>query len=215
MAFWSRRPATRADLLAAADRDRARGRVKAAVATYRRVLLDHGDDALVRGKLAPLLAYLDEDDEAVDSFRRAAEGHLAAGFLDRALAVYTQARAAFPLEAEFHSEAARIHLLRGRRADGAIVLAEGGQALGRTRRTDAIEMLRGALGIQPGHLPATLTLARLLRQDGQRDEARRLLEGVEGAARGAWLRRVRWALFRTEPGLHTGWRWLRSLPARA
>lgn len=212
--FWKRKPKTRAELLAAADRARANGRIKAAVAGYRKVLAEHGDDPHVHGKLAPLLARLEDVAGALASFRLAAEGHLGAGFLDRALSVYGQGRGFFPLEAEFHSEAARIHLVRGRRADAAIVLTEGGRALGRTQRADAIEMLRGALGIQPGDLEATLALVPLLRGEGRRDEARRLLEDVELGLRGTSRRRVRWQILRTAPGFRSFFRWLAAAVGR-
>jgi tetratricopeptide (TPR) repeat protein len=210
--FWTRKPKTRSELVAAADGARAKGRLKAAVAGYRKVLAEHGPgDPHVHGKLAPLLARLEDGDGARASFRCAAEGHLQSGFLDRALAVYVQASGTFPLEPDFHSEAARIHLVRGRRADAAIVLATGGRALGRARRGEAIEMLRGALVIHPGQLEATLALAPLLREEGRRAEARQLLESVLPGLRGAALRRVRWAIFRVAPGFRTGWRWLRTL----
>ena len=213
--FWKRTPKTRGELIAAADRARVKGRLKAAAKGYRRVLAEHdGDDPHVNGKLAPLLASLGDAAGALSSFRRAAEGHLRAGFHDRALAVYAQACDAFPLEPEFHSEAARIHLIRGRRADAANVLVRGGRALGRTRRANAIEMLHGALGLQPGHLEATLALAPLLRREDKRGEALQLLQGLEPGLHGAPLRRVRWQILRTAPSLRTAWGWLAALAAR-
>ncbi len=135
------------------------------------------------------------------------------GFVERALCVYLQARREFPLEPVFHMEAARVHLARGRRADAAIVLAEGGRAVGRARRADGIEMLRGALGLQPGHVQATLALALLLREEGQRKEARQLLERIEPSLRGATLRSARWEMFRVAPGIRAGWRWMTTLVA--
>jgi tetratricopeptide (TPR) repeat protein len=215
VAFWKRKPKTRGELVAEADRARVKGRFRAAAAGYRRALAEHDpDDPLVNGKLAPLLARLGDAPGALSSFRRAAEGHLRAGFNDRALAVYTQARDVFPLEADFHSEAARIHLLRGRRADAAIVLARGGRALGRTLRAAAIEMLRGALGLQPGQLEATLALAPLLRLEDRRGEALELLRSIEPELRGAPLRRVRWQILRTAPGLRAAWAWVAALAPR-
>ena len=213
--LWKRKAKTRAELVAAADRARAKGRLRAAVQGYRKVLAEHGpDDPHVNGKLAPLLARLADATGALSSFRLAAEGHLRAGFHDRALAVYSQAREAFPLEPAFHSELARIHLVRGRRADAAIVLARGGRALGRTQRARAIEMLRGALGLQPGHLDATLFLAPLLRREDQHGEALELLRSIEPELYGAPLRRVRWQIFRTAPGLRTAWSWAAALTSR-
>lgn len=186
--------------------------MRSAVAAYRQALADHDpDDPLVHGKLAPLLLELDDEDGALASYRRAAEGHLQMGFRERALAVYQQARREFPLEAEFHSEAARVHLMRGRRADAALILAEGGHALGRSRRAEGIEMLRGALALQPDHLGATVALASLVRREGRRDEALRLLAGVERGLRGRALRRVRLEMLKAAPSLAAGWRWLKAL----
>jgi tetratricopeptide (TPR) repeat protein len=210
--FWTRRPKTRRDLVTAGDRARAKGRVKSAVAAYRKALSQHDpDDPHVHGKLAPLLAQLEDGAGAMASFRRAAAGHLQTGFLERALSIYLQARHAFPLEPEFHSEAARVHLVRGRRADAAIVLAQGGRALGRTRRPEGIEMLRCALGLQPGHVEATLALAPLLRKEGQPDEAWKLLVRIEPGLRGAALRRARWEMLRAAPGFRAGYRWIAAL----
>ncbi len=215
MAFWKRKPRTRGELIAAADRARVTGRLKAAAEGYRRVLAEHDpDDPHVNGKLAPLLAHLGDTTGALSSFRRSAEGHLRAGFHDRALAVYAQACDAFPLEPDFHSEAARIHLVRGRRADAAIVLVRGGRALGRTRRASAIEMLQGALGLQPSDLEATLALAPLLRREDRRSEALELLRCIEPELRGAPRRRVRWQILRTAPGLRTAWGWMAALTSR-
>jgi tetratricopeptide (TPR) repeat protein len=210
--FWTRRPKTRRDLVTAGDRARAKGRVKTAVAAYRKALSQHGpDDPHVHGKLAPLLAQLEDGVGALASFRRAAAGHLQTGFVERALSVYLQARRAFPLEPEFHSEAARVHLVRGRRADAAIVLAQGGRAVGRTRRPEGIDMLRRALGLQPGHVEATLALAPLLRKEGQPAEAWKLLARIEPGLRGAVLRRARWEMLRAAPGFRAGYRWIASL----
>ena len=212
--FFRRRAVTRRDLVAAGDRARAKGKVKAAVAAYRKALDQHDpDDPHVHGKLAPLLAQLEDAAGALASFRCAAEGHFQTGFAERALAVYLQARREFPLEPEFHSEAARVHLVRGRRADAAIILAEGGRALGGSRRAEGIEMLRGALALHPDHIEATLALAPLLCREGQRAEARRLLERIEPSLRGALVRRARWQLFRAAPSLRNGWRLFLSILA--
>lgn len=200
-------------MIGAGDRARARGRLEAAAAAYQRALAEHGPDPRVHGKLAPVLVLLKDRAGAAASFRSAAEGHLAAGFLDRALAVYVQARQALPLDAEFHSEAARIHLLRGRRADAAAALARGGRTLGRSDPAAATEMLRGALALQPANLDAVLALAPLLRRERRVAEALALLAEVEPGARGRALRRVRWATFRLAPGVRAGWRFLAACVA--
>lgn len=203
--FWKRAPQTRTEIIAAGDRARARGRSSAAAAAYRKALAEHGPDPRVHGKLAPVLVELGDVAGATASFRSAAEGHLASGFLDRALAVYAQARRALPLEAEFHSEAARIHLLRGRRVEAAAALVQGGRVLGRKDPVAGAELLRGALLIQPSNVEAVLAIAPLLRRQRRAAEALELLERVERDARGRALRRVRWQIFRVAPGFRTAW----------
>ena len=206
--MWKRAPRTRAEAMAAADRARVKGRLVAAATVYRQVLAEHGPDPRVHGKLAPVLVQLDDLAGAVASFRGAAQGYLGAGFSDRALAVYMQARAAVPLECEFHREAARIYLVRERRADAANVLAEGGRVLGASRREVAMAMLRDALALQPTHVEATLALAPLLRKVGRSTDARELLDRIEPNLRGRELRRARWMMFRIAPGFRTASRWL-------
>jgi tetratricopeptide (TPR) repeat protein len=212
--IWKRAPRSRDEVIGAGDRARARGRLEAAAAAYRSVLAEHGPDPRVHGKLAPVLVLLKDRAGAAASFRSAAEGHLAAGFLDRALAVYCQARQALPLEPEFHSSAAHMHLLRGRRIDAAAVLAQGGRVVGRRDPAAAMDLLRSALSIQPANLEAVVALAPLLRRERRSAEALELLAQVEPGARGRALRRVRWAIFRAAPGFRTGWRWLAACAAR-
>ena len=212
MGLFKQAPRSRAEIVSAADDARAKGRLKAAAEGYRRALAEHDPaDPHVNGKLAPLLARLGDADGARASFLRAAEGHARAGFDDRALAVCTQARDAFPLEPHFHREAARLHLVRGRRADAAIALARGGQALARERPADAIGLLRGALALEPGDFETSLLAASLLRRAGRRGEALALLAGIAPGLRGARLRRVRWQVLRAAPGIRAALRWAASL----
>jgi Tfp pilus assembly protein PilF len=208
MTFWRKKPYERTEVLAAADKARAQGRIRKAVAGYRKVLeVDPGDIA-VHGKIAPLLARRRQRDEALRSFQFAAQGHLKAGFQDRALAVYTQAAAHFPEEAWIWDEIARLHLLRGRRADAVNALLDGGTRLGRQVRPKGIALLRKALEIEPWHLEATLALARLLARNRERVEALELLEDLAQRVRGKGRRRVRRAIFGMSPTPGNAWRWM-------
>ena len=59
------------------------------------------------------------------------------------------------------------------------------------------------LELEPGHVDGTIDLADLLRRDGIRDEAKRLLAGLLvriGKVR-TLRRRVRFAQFRVEPSV--------------
>jgi hypothetical protein len=70
-------------------------------------------------------------------------------------------------------------------------------------------LLRQVLELQPGHVETTLDLADLLRREGIRDEAHRLLAQLLiriGQVRHL-RRRVRLAQFRVEPSLRGALDW--------
>lgn len=210
MALFSRKPRTRAEIVAEADRARARGRVKRAVAGYRQALESDPSDASVNVKLAPLLARLGDAEGGASCFRAAAKKHLDAGFLDRAAAVNLAASGVFPLDAGFRLEVARLNVARGRKQDAVAALVDGGRALARARRPDAAALLGRALELEPWHLEAGLALAPVLGRSGRADEARALVAGLDARIRGPARRRVRWVAFRLSPGPRTFWRWLRA-----
>ncbi len=211
MALFSRRQRTRAEIVAAADRARSRGRVRKAVEGYRQALEADPADPSVNVKLAPLLARLGDAEGGAACFRAAARRHLEQGFTDRAAAVNVAATSVFPLDAGFRLELARLNVLRGRKLDAVSTLVEGGRALVRARRPDAAASLLGrSLEIEPWHLDAVLTLVPILAANGHDAEARQFVAGLESRHGGAARRRVRWVAFRTWPGLRTFWRWVRA-----
>jgi tetratricopeptide (TPR) repeat protein len=213
--LFRRKARTRAETVAAADAARARGRVKRAVALYREALAAEPDDPTVNARIAPLLARVGDVEGGATAYRRAAEAHVRAGFVDRAAAVNAAASTTFPLDAGFRLEAARLNLLRGRRQDAVNGLVDGGRALHRARRWDAAtSLLRRALELEPLHVEGTLALAPVLAATGGAAEARALLGRIEGRARGRDLARVRWALLRLRPTPAALWRWLRAVVAR-
>ncbi len=211
MAFWRKKPYDRSQTLAEAERARGRGRTAKAIKLYRAVLSREPNDAVVHGKIAPLLARRRKlRGEGLASFRLAAQGQLKAGFTDRAIALYVQAAAFFPLQAELWEEIARLDQARGRRADAIGALMEGAGHLGRRgpTRPDASRLLRRALEIEPWHLQATLHLARVLARDREKEEALALLQDIAGRVRGKGRRRVRRAIFWISPTPGNLWRWL-------
>ncbi len=212
--FWRKKPYDRTEVLATADRARARGQHRKAIKGYRKILVVDPSDPVVHGKLAPLLARSRRQrGEALASFQLAAQGHLKTGFSDRALAVYMQATGFFPEEAVLWEEIARMEQIRGRRADAVNALLKGSGHLGRRAalRPKAIKLLESALQIEPWHLEATLALGRLVARQGDRDAGIALLEDLASRVRGRALGRVRWALVRLEPTPGNVWRWVRAL----
>ncbi len=211
MRLFSRKPKTRGELLAEADRARAGGRARKAAAAYQLALKSDPTDPSINVKLGPLLAGLGDAEGGARCFRMAAKRHLDAGFVDRAAGVTLTATGVLPLDAGFRLELARLNVLRGRRQDAVAALLEGGRAQAKARRPDVAASLLGkALEIEPWHLDTCLALVPVLAGNGHGDSAREFLVGLEKRYRGPARRRVRWAAFRVSPGLRTLGRWLRA-----
>lgn len=211
MALFSRQPKTRVEILADADRARSRGRVKKAVAGYRKALESDPSDPFVNAKLAPLLARMGDPEGGARCFRTAAKRHVDAGFTDRAAAVALAATNVFPLDAAFRLELSRLNVMRGRRQDAVQALVDGGTALARAGRPEgAVGLLGRALEIEPWHLGASLALVPVLARTGNASGARRIVDGLLERYRGAARKQIRWVAFRAWPGLGTFWRWLRA-----
>jgi tetratricopeptide (TPR) repeat protein len=209
--FVKKKPFDRTETLVRADRARARGRHRKAIAAYRQILAVHPDDLTVHGKIAPLLAARGERVPALASFRRATDGHLKAGFVDRALAVLSQAAEHFPEEEPLWTEMAQLHVKRGRRADAVASLVRGGDRLLRHRRLATSEkVLRLALGLEPYQPDASVLLARTVARAGRKPEALALLDGLSARLRGKRLSSVRRLAFRLSPTPRNLWRWLRA-----
>jgi tetratricopeptide (TPR) repeat protein len=201
----------RSQVLAAADQLRVKGKYAKAVAEYRKVLLLDPRDADVLAKTAPLLLKLKEDEEALRDFRAAAEAYIHRGFVDRAIAIYVQAAAAFPLEPQLWETLGRLHQERGRKAEGIKALMNGAARFkGKKGRPTALALLRQALGYDESHIDATIALARLLKANGERDAARALLDELAPRIRGPAVKRIHSARLRLFPGLGSLWRWLRA-----
>ncbi len=211
MRLFPKKPRTRSEIVAAADRARARGKTRKAVAAYQQALQSDPSDPSVNVKLGPLLAKLGDAEGGARCFRVAAKRHLDAGFVDRAAGATLTATGVFPLDPAFRLELARLNVSRGRKQDAVATLLDGGRAQAKAGRPDlAASLLGKALEIEPWHLEACLALVPVLGRNGHPEAARKFLDGLEKRHRGPALRRVRWTAFRLSPGLGTFWRWLRA-----
>ncbi len=209
--FPTKKPRTRSEIIAAADRARTRGKVRKAVAAYQEVLRSDPSDPSVNVTLGPLLAKLGDPEGGARCFRVAAKRHLDAGFVDRAAGVTLTATGVFPLDPGFRLELARLNVSRGRKQDAVSTLLEGGRAQAKANRPDlAASLLGKALEIEPWHLETCLALVPVLARNGHPESVREFLDGLERRYRGPARRRVRWVAFRLSPGLGTFWRWVRA-----
>lgn len=199
----------------AADQARSRGKRARAIALYREVVAHHPDDLAAHGKLAALLVLEGARAEARASFRVAIDGHLRAGFPDRALAVLAQATDALPEEEPLWEELATLQAGRGRRADAVAALAKGGARLlaaGDAARAERV--LRRAGQLEPWHHATTLLLARALAASGRRRDALRLLDGLAERTLGDQRRAARALAVRLSPAPRQLWRWARAALGR-
>jgi tetratricopeptide (TPR) repeat protein len=201
----------RSEVLSAADKLRVKGKYKKAVLEYRKLIALDPTDADVHAKVGPLLVKLGDRDEALKSFRAAADGYLQRGFADRAIAMYAQAAAAFPKEPSVWERVGRLHFERGRRAEGVKALLTGaGQIKQRSQLPEAEKLLRQALTYEPLHIDATVALCRVLKGLGKKAEARQALADLTRQIRGPAVKKVRAAELKLFPGLGTFLRWLRG-----
>jgi tetratricopeptide (TPR) repeat protein len=212
MLFRGKAPATRSEIIAAADQARAKGRLKKAIAGYRKALELEPKDPVIHGKLAPLLARAKEPQAALESFQAAAQGHLDKGFADKALAVYTQAAETFPRQLELWRQLAQLERSKGHRVDALKTLLRGRLHF---RRKDearqAITLLREALDLEPTLFEVKLDLALQHAHLRQRAEAMTLLNPMLLDARDRrQLRRLRWTMLRVSPSMGAWGRWLRA-----
>ena len=211
VALFGKRTYSRNETLARAAKAESKRQRKKAIAEYRKVLEQEPGNPAVLAKLGGLLARTRQREEARKKFLAAAEVYEKQAFDDKALATYLQAAGFLPRRAELFEQIAKLNARRGRPADAIRALLDGAaHQRGRKLRPNAVRLLREAVRIEPWHFEATLQLARLLRKQGQRADARKLYEGLCARKRGAQLRKARAAWFRMSPTPLAAWRWLRA-----
>lgn len=210
--LWRRKSADRYELVAAADRARAKGRTRKAIAGYLEALAVAPGDLGIHAKLAPLLAREGRKEEALASFGLCAEGHLKAGFVERALSVRGQAATFYPAEYELWEEIARLHLLQQHPADAFAALYAGGRRLAGSRDWGvAVRVLERALQISPWQPAASVLLARALARCRRRGDALDLLDEIDPRLTAAERRRARLLALRLSPTPRRLFRWIGAL----
>ncbi len=194
-----------------AEAFRSSKRPKKAIAELKKILVSNPQDPQVHAKLGPLFMLTGQRDEALKSFRVAADDFDARGFAAKSMSLWLQIAQAKVTDLGAWEKVTQFHLLAGRKAEGIKVLLSAAAAqLGPAGRPRAVELLRHVLTLSPRHLKGTLALAPLLKKQRQLEEARGLLNEVLQGCTGSEVRRVRKAQFQLTPGLKTLWQWLRA-----
>ena len=194
---------------------RTKGRLKLAIAEYRKILAADPADHAVHMKIAPLLAQARNYPDAWKSFKAAAERYEKSGFFNKAVGVYTHASRCMPKETFPWEALSGLYLSQGLKADAVSVLMKGHLHFrGRKHRDKGIKMLKNAFDILPWSFDATYALAGLMAKNGRKKEALELLEVLAGRKQAEKRRKALWAAFTISPGLSNAWRWFKAAVKR-
>lgn len=199
-------------LLAEANRELQDGDVRAAIALYRRVLLEEPRNAAVALKAAPLLARIGNDFEAWQLFRMASQELMRARRREECLAALKEACRSVPHEFEAWRLRSELELKLGREDAAFETLLEGRRAFRQPQgRAQAIALLERARQIEPWDLEVGLDLARLYARTEQKHAALELLELLALRAEAHDLRRVAAQRMRITLSGRDLWGWVRAL----
>ena len=198
-------------LLTDAHRARNKGRSRAAIRLYRRILVENPRNLEVALRVAPMLAYAGEGFEAWQLYRRVAMEYARSKQYPECLAVYREACRFVPFEFEAWRLCAELQL-KMKRPEGAFeTLVEGRLHFGGPRsRAQAIQLLCRAREIEPWDDDLLLDLARLYVANDQSDLALELLSALACRVDGATLRGVRLLQLRLTLSARYAMLWLRS-----
>lgn len=198
-------------LLSEAHRARNKGRDRAAIRLYRRILVENPRNLEVALRVAPMLAYAGKSFEAWQLYRRVALEYLRNKKYTECLAVYRDACRFVPGEFEAWRLCAELQL-KMKRPDGAFeTLVDGRMNFGGPQsRAQAIALLIRAREIESWDDHLLLDLATLYSADDQADLALELLSTLSCRVGGAMLRRVRLLQLRLTLSLRFAYLWLRT-----
>lgn len=198
-------------LLSEAQRARSRGRDRAAIRLYRRILVENPNNLEVALRVAPMLACAGDAFEAWQLYRRAALEYARARRYTESLAVYREACRFVPHEFDAWRLCAELQLKLDRPESAFETLLDGRMHFGTPRtRAQAIALLTRARDIEPWDDHLLLDLAELYAANDQSDLALELLATLSCRTTGALLRRVRLLQLRLTLSIRFAFLWLRT-----
>lgn len=176
-----------------ANRLALKGDLPKAISLLEQHLASHADDDRALLKLGDLLRKTGDGSAAASAFSRAADLYAPRGFALKAAASLRQAVSVLPTDLALRERLAELNAELGLARDAARGLEEVAAAVALAGdRPRLLALRRRILSLLPGDVAATLRLADLLAEDGQREQAVALLEeaasGQQGSPRSElWL----------------------------
>lgn len=104
---------TREQVVQAAEKYVARGKIEPAIREYRKLLADHPNDINTLNRIGDLYARIQRIDEAVDFFLQIAEQYTAEGFFVKAIAIYKKIIKLDPTRLEVYEQLAELYHKQG------------------------------------------------------------------------------------------------------
>ena len=201
----------RGDWLSQVSRARARGRRKKAIALYRRVLANEPENDALHKRVAQLLTQSKQIDEALEHYRKAADGLVRRGFQDHAIAVYRESLHFQPRETWVWTRVATLEAERGYGGDAVETLRSGARCFrARKARPQANALLEQAHRIAPHSADAALDLAALRAKERRHAYVCSILEETVPQVQGRARRRLRARQLNLRPTPRALARWMLS-----
>ena len=184
-------------LLTEAHRARNKGRNRAAIRLYKRILIENPQNLEVAMRVAPMLAIAGEAFEAWQLYRRAALDFAREKHFAECLTVYREACRFVPYEFDAWRLCAELQLKMNRPEGAFETLVDGRMHFGGPNtRAQAIALLSRARTIEPWDDDLLLDLAGLYASNDQSDVALELLGTLACRVSGKALRDVRYRQWR-------------------
>lgn len=198
-------------LLAEANRELQEGHERAAIALYRRVLLEEPRNVAVALRVAPLLARTGGHFDAWQLFRMASQELMRARRREECLAALKEACLCVPHEFDAWRLRSELELKLGREDAAFGTLLEGRRAFRSPHdRAQAIALLERARAIEPWDIEMGLDLAKLYARTAQPHAALELLDFLALRAEAKNLSRVTALRFRITLRASDAWAWVIS-----
>ena len=173
--------ASRQKLISNAERLVARGKLHAAIDQYRKLLAKNPDDTSTLNRVGDLYARLDQVDEAIDLFSKAADHFTREGFFLKGIAIYKKIIRLDPARIESGAKLAGLQRRQGLVTDARVQYQSvAKQYLQGSDTESAIRIYKDLVDLEPANPTHRLHLAELHQQTDQLPEAMAQFREIAG-----------------------------------
>ena len=196
----------RQEIYRKAEGFRARRKYRKALKEYLRIIEMDPEDQQVIGRLADLYRIIGNKAEAISYYEKAADHFFNQERIDKAAPLYKQLVNLDPKTLRRYQDLGEVYVMREHVGDAIQLYKDGIRAMrGRRFMAERIQLHEFIVEHDAKDFAIRLTLAKLLRKNGEPAQAKRLLKDglriMKGRKRRKWKRRYRWQLFKLNPGL--------------